>query len=213
MVASLYDIFGPGLYIDDPTDDLNFMSQARMSLNILRSKDVGQELLRTICDACRHSGFTVVIEKDMSATAIPTNDTSPGFRTLLRQPGNGILVNDVFKLTANGEGCSGIVRWNPANKIPGTTIERPSYLSLAHELIHCLHYLTGDCARPPTREFDLKKDSGLAEEEARTVGIAAYDYPSKSLGPCENAVRAAFKQAKRTEYAPGVTLAEARRTK
>ena len=34
MVAALYDIFGPGLYIDEALDDLNFMSQARISLNI-----------------------------------------------------------------------------------------------------------------------------------------------------------------------------------
>jgi Effector protein len=153
MVAALFDIFGPGLYIDEAPDDVNFMSQARISLNILRSRDCGEKLLKAICDACKTTGFTVVIEKDGAATAIPTTDTSPGFRTRLREPGNGILVDDAFALTANGKGCCGIARWNPANTIPGTNIERPAYLSLAHELIHCLHYLTGDCARPPTRRL------------------------------------------------------------
>jgi len=212
VALALYDIYGPGLYIDGPDDDVNFMSQARVALNIMRSKKVGKDLLQAICDACRDKNATVVIEKAAAATAIPTDDNSAAFRSQIRQPGNGLLTDPAFQKTTGGVGCSAIARWNPSNTIPGTTIERPSFLALAHELIHCLHFITGDCARPPTRQFDLTIDSGLAEEEARTVGIAVYDYPTKSLGPSENEFRAAFGQPKRDAYAPSVTLAAARRT-
>lgn len=211
MPMALYDIFGPGLYIENPPDDPNFYSQARISLNILRSRPVGVTLLKGIADAATNDK-KVIIEKSGAANAVPTKDISDAFRTRLKEPGNGIIVDDAYPLTVNG-GCSGIARWNPSNKIPGTDIERPSFISLAHELIHCLHFMMGDCARQPTRQFDLNKDSGLAEEEARTVGIGVYDYPTKSLGPCENEFRDAYGLPKRTEYAPGVTLAAAVRTR
>jgi len=94
----------------------------------------------------------------------------------------------------------------------GSSEERPAYLPLAHELIHCLHYLTGDCARPPIYKGNWDDDSGLAEEEARTIGIGAYQWPSKALGPCENAFRDAFGMTPRTEYISGKTLASASRT-
>jgi len=211
MPMALYDIYGPGLYIEDPQDDRNFHSQARISLNILRSRPVGVALLKAIAAAATDKK-QCIIEKSATANAVPTKDISEGFRTRLKEPGNGILVDDAYPLTVNG-GCGGIARWNPSNKIPGTEIERPSFISLAHELIHCLHFMMGDCARQPTRQFDLNKDSGLVEEEARTVGIGVYDYPTKSLGPCENEFRAAFGLGKRTEYAPGITLAVAKRTR
>jgi hypothetical protein len=213
MGVALYDIYGPGLYIEDPPGDPGFMSQARASLNCLRSRDSGVALLKAIADACRDGKHEVVIEKSDTANAIPTEDISESFRQQLRQPGNGLLVDDAYKLVVRGKGgSSAIARWNPSNTIPGTKIERPSYISLAHELIHCLHFITGDCARAPTREFDLKKDSGLAEEEARTVGIAAYDYPAKYKGLCENMFREEFGQSKRDSYAPGITLEEAKRS-
>lgn len=213
MPAQQYDILGPGLSIEDPVGDLNFCSQARMALNSLRSRDVGRLLIKAICDACEASGHQVIIEKSAMATAVPTDDISEAFRAQLNQPGNGLLVDHCFLLTVRGQaGCSGIARWNPSNTIPGTNIQRPSYLSLAHELIHCLHYVSADCARAPTRQFDLTINSGLAEEEARTVGLGAYDWPDTSEQFCENAIRDAFGIAKRTEYMPGVDLSAARRT-
>ena len=214
MPTIIYDHFGPGLYIEAPAGDLNFSSQARISLNCLRSVPVGAALIKAICDTCAEKERTVVIEKSQYATAVPTDDTSDAFRALINQPGQGLLVDGAFAKTVRGKGgCKGaIARWNPSNTIPGTQIERPSFISLAHELIHCLHFIAGDCARAPTRQFDLKKDSGLAEEEARTVGLGVYDYPTLSEDLCENAFREAFKLSKREEYAPGVPLTQAVRT-
>ena len=165
------------IWVENCANDLNFNSQAKMALNILRSRPIGAGLLRAISVACaRGAGISrrnVVIEKAMAATAIPSDDTSDGFREQLKMPGNGSLANAAFEKTVRGRGGSlgAIARWNPSNIIAGTTIERPSYIALAHELIHCLHFMSGDCPRAPTRQFDLTIDSGLAEEEARTIGL------------------------------------------
>jgi hypothetical protein len=207
MPVALYDIYGTGLYIENPVDDPNFHSQARISLNVLRSREIGVTLLKDICAACADGKKSVVIEKSGTANAVPTTDTSDGFRLQLKQPGMGqILTADAYALVARGKGgASGIARWNPANVIPGTTIERPSYVSLAHELIHCLHYVQGDCYREPKLTFDLTVDSGLAEEEARTTGLGPYkDIAVHKMS--ENAFRDAFGQPRRTEYCPGNTL-------
>jgi hypothetical protein len=222
MAVALWDVCGPGIYIDSPAGDYTFGSDARLALNCLRSRPVGLALLQAITTACNgQAGFfgrknkrTVVIEKAVAATAVPTQDTSVAFRAQLNMPGNGILADPAFALTVRGQGgCKGaIARWNPSNKIPGTEIERPSFLSLAHELIHCLHFITGDCGRAPTRQFDLTKDSGLAEEEARTIGLGPYNHPHQSDAICENSIRIAFGQPRRNEYAPGVPLTQAQRT-
>lgn len=223
MAVALWNILGPGIYIDSPAGDLTFASDVRLALNCLRSRPVGLQLLQAITTACagqpgriygRRNKRSVVIEKAVAATAVPTQDVSEAFRTQLNQPGNGILADPAFLLTVRGQGgCKGaIARWNPSNTIPGTNIQRPSYISLAHELIHCLHFITGDCGRAPTRQFDLTIDSGLAEEEARTIGLGAYDHPLHSDAICENAIRAEHGQPRRDQYAPGVTLAAAQRT-
>lgn len=223
MAVALWDILGPGIYIDCPTGDLTFASDVRLALNCLRSRPVGLQLLQAITTACagqpgrlwgRRNKRSVVIERAAMATAVPTQDVSEAFRIQLNQPGNGILADPAFALTVRGQGgCKGaIARWNPSNTIPGTTIRRPSYISLAHELIHCLHFITGDCPRAPTRQFDLTVDSGLAEEEARTVGIGPYDYPNNSDPFCENAIRFEHGQPLRTEYANGNTMAAVQRT-
>jgi hypothetical protein len=208
---SLYDINGPGVYIDDG-DDTVFQNQARYCLNVLYSKPLGVDLLKDIRAACTN-GKTVVIEKSTMANAIPTTDTSVPFRASLNQPGNGILVDHAYALVVKGKaGCSAICRWAFNDTIPGTTIKRPAFISMVHELIHCLHYLTANCARPPTRQFDLTMDSGLCEEEARTVGLGPYSSPAQSEKYCENAFRLVFGVARRDFYQTGVDLSAAKRT-
>jgi hypothetical protein len=212
MAITLYDINGPGIFIDDSGDTV-FQNQARYSLNVLRSKPLGMDLLKGIRKACSPNGKNLVIEKSAMANAIPTKDTSEGFRLQLKQPGMGTLVDDAYPLTVRGQaGCSAICRWAFNDTIPGTAIKRPAFIALAHELIHCLHFVTADCARAPTRQFDLTQDSGLAEEEARTVGLGPYNYSDLSETFCENAFRFIFGVARRDSYPPGVDLSAARRT-
>src|SRR5437764_14173720 len=122
------------------------MSQARISLNILRSRDVGVELLKAIVAASKATGNTVIIEKAPLNTAAYVPNITESFRLQLKEPGTRHLCDGALELTtARGKGCCGIVKWSPSNKIMGSTEERPAYLPLAHELIHCLHYMLGDC--------------------------------------------------------------------
>ena len=134
-------------------------------------------------------------------------------RSLLRQVGGRSTTDDAFKKTVRGRGGStaAIANWVPTNK-GQDNIERPGYLALAHELIHCLHYIAGDCARPITLQDSINADSGLSEEEARTVGLGPYAYPHHSEPFCENAIRAAFNEPLRREYIPGNDLSFVKRS-
>ncbi len=214
---SLYDINGPGIYIDDGGDAV-FANQARYCLNVLRSKDLGISLLRDVRNGCT-KGKTVVIENPPNgpfgrmAAAIPSLDVSEGFRQRLTQPGNGNINDDAYPHTVRGqEGCSAIVRWAFNDTIPMTTIRRPAFIALAHELIHALHFLTADCPRAPVREMDLSKDSGLAEEEARTCGLGPYSDPDASEAYNENAFRRLYGVVRRDYYTAGIDFSTVRRS-
>lgn len=200
------------IFVEEPVTDPMFAARALIALNTLATVEVGRELFRAIKNACSAWGFQpgmlskrVFIERSTTAcTAIPTTDTRATFRRSLQQPGQGqLLVAHAYARTVQRNvGCSGIVRWNPSNAVFGSQRNRPSYIALAHELIHCLHYVTGTCHRIPALTFDLTVDSGLAEEEARTTGLFPFDNEPLS----ENAFRRAFGLPSRTEYAPGNDL-------
>ncbi len=217
MPMTAYSHEFPGIYIDAENADANFFGRVKACLNILRSRDVGKRLLDAITGAVEVPNKVVVIEEAPGganglATAVPTLDTSDGFRARLRAPGEGrLLAAPAFdRIVRGGEGASGIVRWNPANAIPFIGTPRPAYLSLGHELIHCLHYITADCYRKinDVVTLDAGVDSGLAEEEARTVGLGPYADEAMS----ENAIREAFEQPKRTEYNNGNDLSHVKAT-
>jgi len=109
LAQSLYDIFGPGLHIQEPLGDPNLMSQARMSLNILRSRAIGKDLLMNIAAACKKTGNKVVIVKAPLSTAAYTDDISDTFIDRLREPGSKYLCDGALpKTTTRGKGCSAI---------------------------------------------------------------------------------------------------------
>ncbi len=62
-------------------------------------------------------------------------------------------------------------------------LTRPSFIGLAHELVHAYHYIYGACGRSPTGL--ASGNSGMAEEEMRTVGTGAYE----GEVPSENWIR------------------------
>ena len=101
MTVVLYDINGPGVYIDDGGDTV-FQNQARYCLNVLRSKELGISLLKDIRNACSPPSKSVIIEKSTMANAIPTKDVSPAFRAQLLMPGIGMLVDDAYPMTVRG---------------------------------------------------------------------------------------------------------------
>ena len=200
------------IFVEEPDDDPMFAARALIALNTLATVELGRELFRLIRNACSAWGLQpgllakrVFIERStIGCTAVPTTDTRAPFRTRLHEPGQGqILIEHALqRTTRRNVGCSGIVRWNPSNIVHGTQIHRPSFIALAHELIHCMHYVTGTCYRAPKASLNLKEDSPLAQEEARTTGLFPYDNEPLS----ENAFRRAFGLPLRTEYAPGNDL-------
>jgi hypothetical protein len=79
-------------------------------------------------------------------------------------------------------------------------ITTPMYIALGHELIHCMHYLSGDTNRYRTTNPWAGGDSYLKHEEARTVGLGIYANTRIS----ENALRREAKLPVRTFYSrPG----------
>jgi hypothetical protein len=90
-------------------------------------------------------------------------------------------------------GANVIVKMNPAD--PGEKgDDRDSFIGLAHELVHCYHFVYGECARSPTG--GTTGNQGGAEEEMRTIGVLAY----AGEEPSENAIRAEWNMKLRTAY-------------
>jgi hypothetical protein len=71
----------------------------------------------------------------------------------------------------------------------------PTFVALAHELVHALHVISGDVVK----EYNWATDGAIIEE-ARTVGIGPY----KNMTYTENAIRKEWGLRERTYYAvPG----------
>jgi hypothetical protein len=83
---------------------------------------------------------------------------------------------------SNGTGCCSIMYFTNAQIITGKGEAANPAVVLAHELIHCLHHVTGTCAN--------------TDEELITTGIGQY----AELPVTENAFRKAFGYRLRSEY-------------
>lgn len=83
---------------------------------------------------------------------------------------------------SDGTGCCSIMYFTNAQIITGKGESANPVVVLSHELIHCLHHVTGTCAN--------------ADEELITTGIGQY----ADLPMTENAFRKAFGYRPRTEY-------------
>lgn len=82
-----------------------------------------------------------------------------------------------------GGGSLSICYWN-SNVYNTPRGARPNYIGLAHELVHCWHYLDGIAQRNPDTE------------EEYTVGLNAF----AAEAICENTIRAEHGVAVRDEY-------------
>jgi hypothetical protein len=72
-------------------------------------------------------------------------------------------------------------------------IPTPTWVALAHELIHAFHFVSGDSEFEPTAPLPWLR------EEARTVGLGPY----RNARISENALRAEAGLPRRNSYAPG----------
>lgn len=180
-----------------------FMSATRQCLGMIRSKPVGKDLLRLISQRCQGigsrggaltctiymSGGTLVGSRKtwakyqkgaIGGTHAPETGQPGSLRTMrgvrARQGG--------YQMSIAGVGRSATVGYNPFvnyNLIlqPILGVPTPPFIALAHELVHCLHTLSGDVVP------DEDEDRADLLEEARTVGAGRFENTRIS----ENAIR------------------------
>lgn len=196
---------------DFPVPD-DFSGKVDNDLGDLISKNRGKTLLATISKICQDKGHELVIQyfTKGSSNCAPVNVAiTNDFRRNLSEPG-GVNMQDLMGnrgLVALGKrtgtsgpefipntGANSVIRYDPDDPGFGDEKGRPSFIGLAHELVHAYHFLNGICARQPIG--GTAGNQGGAEEEMRAVGARAY----KKDPPSENWIREEWGQKERTSY-------------
>lgn len=189
----------------------DFSGKVDNDLGDLISKDRGKELLAIISRVCQAKGHEVVIQYFTrgSSNCAPVNVAiTNDFRRNLSEPGinmtelmgNRELVALGKRTGTNGPefipntGANSIIRYDPDDPGAGAEKGRPSFIALAHELVHAYHFVNGICARQPTG--GTSGNQGGAEEEMRAVGARSY----KNDPPSENWIRHEWSLPERTSY-------------
>lgn len=215
-----HDTFRGNAWVPDDFEDT-----VKDSLRSIESKPLGKQLLTEISARCTSGtgGRRVVIEyTSTNAMAVPMDDPNNAAREGIQLPasmggqddlvrtliGNAAITVTGFtapppgsnrKDIVPGAGTSAVVTFNPAT--PGSD-GRPTFIALAHELVHAHHYLHGSCYRGlGNGMYDLldpKANTGMMEEEMRTVGFGPY--AGEAL--CENSIRGEHGVPLRRSYLP-----------
>lgn len=163
---------------NDDAKNPYFPLTVKEALNHISSQPVGQQLLTAISNSPvvpDASGFKVKIVRPNVAATIGTPGAEGGSRAV------------AFDEAAakGGGGSKAACYWNPnIVATPGGGGTRPAYIGLAHELVHCMHYVLGTAKN----SYD--------DEEKFTVGLAPYD----TVAVCENTIRAEHNIALRATY-------------
>lgn len=191
-----------------------FRGDVKAALSMIASKPIGRQLLVDVSNACGVPHRKVVIEYSAAgSSAAPMSNAGRSERKKIQKVGPnspslnaqallgapelvaklGAKVDGAPRAVIPNVGASAVVTWNPDdNGIDG----RPSFIALAHELIHALHYVTGTCYRSATGMVSDLGNAGIMEEEMRTVGFGAY----AGEVPSENAIRGEHGVALRADY-------------
>jgi hypothetical protein len=102
--------------------------------------------------------------------------------------------------TLPGGGTSAVAMWEPMANYSQLIDETPGHIALGHELVHCMHFMSGDTNMYSDKDPWGAGDTYSKHEEARTVGLGIYANTRIS----ENALRREFKLKLRTYYSdPG----------
>lgn len=147
----------PHIYIEtDPTANPTYSMTVLDALNKIASKPVGRQLLDAITNGLvapdvTHAFKVKIIRPNTTGTV-----GSPGV-----EGGSRAVAWNELSGRVGGAGCKAACYWN-CNIFNTPNGARPAYIGLAHELIHCYHYVNG-----------LAKGS-YDEEEKFTVGLAPY---------------------------------------
>lgn len=195
----------------------DFIGTARDSLALIESKPVGKKLLEDLEDLCQRSTTKKVVIQYSSvfSSAAPLDPITNESRKKLNRVRSTDVATDPQTLLANpllvakpkiiegrrayigggGTGC--VVNWKHTDRgLDG----RPTHIALAHELVHAIHYVGGMCYRAATGGLSDLGNTGIMEEEMRTVGFGPYAKES----PSENAIRAEHNIPLRPTYNPDI---------
>jgi hypothetical protein len=203
-----------------------FKGKAETALAVINSRPVGRQLLAEISAKCRLDPTKqVVIEysggsSNAGPVEVMTNDNRllvqsnhwSMFAGVERPSVHAVMSNPALVVTWTpgvyrvgetrdyipGAGTGAVCSWNAT--FPGYEGNiRPTFVALAHELVHAHHYTHGSCYRAVTGLAQDGENHGLMEEEMRTVGFGRYANEALS----ENSIREEHGEPRRTNYIHG----------
>jgi hypothetical protein len=175
-------------------------------LQQIASQPIGAQLLQDLSNACvRDPVKKIVIEYGQRSTAAPipvvTNESRKMVQPVMGAQerydlnalmSEGALIGAFGDIDEDsgirdfvpGGGTGAVVTFNHTDRGPPGA-PRPVFIALAHELIHAYHYTHGSCYRAASGGIRDGGDTGLMEEEMRTVGLLKF----ADEMPSENAIR------------------------
>lgn len=209
MPPVLWNNYNPGIFIDNQWG-MSFIHKTKEALNLISSRSIGKDLLSILSK--RHQGVgttrgkVVVIVLGMG-TFNPANGPSSMGKTMAIPMGgttNRQAPIAGTKIRLPGTGANACVQYNPHIEHQYTravSVRTPPFVALAHELIHALHFMSGDIAKPYSWTNGVGNSScGAILEEARTVGLGRF----RNTRISENAIRREQGLTLRTFYStPG----------
>ncbi|MDH5547430.1 MAG: type III secretion system effector protein [Gammaproteobacteria bacterium] len=203
----------PGIFIEQ--DNEGFEGHARRALQSLELLSVGSDLLKIISKRAQGvgiSGATLAPDRlrcvirrgpgsiaseragnTFAFRAVNHNNVAGGIDTL---EGYGPFKTKRRMVTGVGGhqfsvarvGTSAVAAFEPRANYTDILggLRTPVYVALGHELIHCMHFMSGDTNRYKLKNgFDSAGDTYEKHEEARTVGLGIY----RNTRISENAIR------------------------
>jgi hypothetical protein len=182
MAIILWDESHPGIKIVEHQTRTTFFQEASDALNKIRSEKVGKGLLKTIAAKCLFSGKSVFIAYHVASLAGISGMPTEAY---------GYVAQDAEKKVyfVPGLGQSASVTWDPEDPGPPYA-QRPSFVGLAHELIHAFIIVHG------MQVADTNTADGLAINECQVVGLGRFAGEPFT----ENAIRAEHGIELRTKY-------------
>ncbi|RLM19064.1 type III effector HopH1 [Brenneria alni] len=208
-----------GIYVNTrsevPAIAETYKSEAEDALDIINSGPSGRALLDKIAKLSSSKDRKVTL-KELEINSKPyslpvltswqLDKYNPSSFRENTEIAKGLAVQGVF---TKGEGASAIIGWAPdiasvrlnQNGSPtGVGTGRDDKItSLAHELVHVRHILSGSSMAWQGDRYDPSSRAG--KEESRAVGIGNYRY-SKTGKPSENSIRAEHNLPLRSKYKP-----------
>ena len=216
----------PGIFIDDAAS--GFHGPTAVALMTIAQTKLGYDLLNIISKRCGGIGiggatptagmFKCVVRRGPGTLIEDRIAMTAAYRASAPDPpladdlsNAGAVARDNTwtarrrvagaNFTLPGKGTSAVAMWEPmADYSQVANLRTPGYVALAHELIHCMHFMSGDTNMYPEDDPWGAGDSYSKHEEARTVGLGIY----RNTRISENALRRELKLPERTFYSdPG----------